>query len=413
MPSQADTPDTAKYQEWEQHAGPGMRARYTDFAPQAPLFEVRPDDVPVTLAGYRIQQTRPDVVTVSAPDGRSVAIRGLPAAALTSSLTLLDGRVPVLGLAQIPIPSSRWPIAAWQQLLQALLGTAIDLPAAFTTLSDAVTRTEIVRFPEQPAHAVLRNYWENAAAVRRHLPVFYQSLDSAEAFRAALAELHVLATLGRDRRSYYGGYGLIPTVPGGYREIGVQTAIPETLVRTLDHWSSILGTGPVSRDGELKTPRGQAMNIVHEGGTIVVHPATDGALFDLLDEARIALKSARDAGVAERVSDGLYDLAVFHQIFVNAHPFANINHSIAMNVVNACLRGWGLGHVPHLLLDYLAQRLPPDRFVVAFAETVKCHALPANDGAARARALANSSALYWRYRADRDAAAPRSEPETT
>jgi hypothetical protein len=72
--------------------------------------------------------------------------------------------------------------------------------------------------------------------------------------------------------------------------------------------------------------------------------------------------------------------------------------------VNDCLRHAGLGHIPHLFLDYLAQRLPPDRYSAAFARAVELHALPENDPTARNLSLAGSAALYSRYRADRDGA---------
>jgi hypothetical protein len=145
------------------------------------------------------------------------------------------------------------------------------------------------------------------------------------------------------------------------------------------------------------------MAVVHQGGTTVIHPAVGDALRSLLDEARLALKAAHAApsGCLSGMSDSL---AIFHQAFVNAHPFANINNSIAMNVVNDCLRHAGLGHVPHLFLDYLAQRLPPDRYSAAFARAVELHALPENDPTARNLSLAGSAALYSRYRADRDGA---------
>ena len=401
-PRTEDVPNIAAYLEWERRAGPSMRARYADFMPREQLFEIRPDDIPVTIPGYRIQQSGPDLVTVSTLDGQSVAIRGLSAAALASALSLVNGQVSVLNLSCAT--PSRWPLPAWRAVLQALLGTAVDLPATFSTLSAVVAHTEIVRFPEQPPHALLRNYWENAAAVRRQLPEFCQSLNDSDAFCTAFARLHVLATLGENSNSFYGGYGLIPTMPGGYREIGVQTAIPETLIRTLDHWSSSLGAGQIEREGKTETPWGQAMNFIRESGTIVEHAATGAALFSLLDEARVALKIARETLAAGQMPVTLHHLAVFHQIFVNAHPFANINHSIAMNIVNDCLRAAGFGPVPHLFLDYLAQRLPPRRFAVAFAAAVKLHALREDCAAELNRSLASSAALYWRYRADRDGA---------
>jgi hypothetical protein len=406
-PRTENVANIAEYQEWERRAGPSMRSRYADFLPRDQLFEVQPNDLPRTIPGYRIRQSGPGLLTVSVPNAQGVAIRGLSATTLASALSLLNGQMTVLDLSRAAQP--RWPLPVWRTVLQALLGNAVDLPATFSALSAMINRSEIVRFPEQPSHAILRSYWLNAAAVRRQLPELYRSLDDGELFRAALARLHVLATIGEDNNSFYGGYGLIPTVPGGYREIAVQTAIPETLTRTLDHWSSSLGTGPISRGGETATPRGQIMNIVRENGTIVEHATVGATLFLLLDEAKAALNTARAARAADRIPEALHHLAVFHQIFVNAHPFANINHSIAMNIVNDCLRGAGAGPVPHLFLDYLAQRLPPHRFATAFAAAVNLYALRHDHASELNRSLARSAALYWRYRADRDGATPRPE----
>jgi hypothetical protein len=399
-----NTTTLVAYQEWERRAGPGMRARYADFAPRQPIFDVRPQDIPTTLAGYRVQASGPGRLTV-AREGAAIAISGLSAADLASVMSRLDGKTTVLELAEATNP--RWPLPAWCQLLQALLGTAVDLPGTFSALSAAIERTEIVRFPVQPAHAVWRNYWENSTAIRRHLPSLYRSLDDSRKFLETLTRLHVLATLGENGQSYYGGYGLIPTVPGGYREIAVQTAIPETLVHSLEHWSALLEAGPIRRNGETTTPTGQTMNFVHAAGTTVVHPATGDALFSLLDEARPALKTAREALLSRRKAEAFCHLAVFHQIFVNAHPFANINNSIAMNIVNGCLREGGWAWIPHLFLDYLAQRLPPGRYIIAFSRMNDLYGLPGPDSAAQGLPLRNSATLYSRYRADRDnAAAP-------
>ncbi len=390
----------AGYQEWEQRTGPGMRARYSDFLPREPLFEIRPNDIVVTLPGYRIAQTSPGLLSVSTPQGQNVAIRGLHEAELAKALELLDGHTSVIELSRSsPL---HWPLQAWQALLQILLGTAVDLPAVFSSLASVLRLSELVRFPDQPPHSLWRNYWENATDVRRHLPKIYQALEGSAAFRAELAHLHVLATIGSNGHSYYGGYGLVPTVPGGYREIGVQTAIPASLVNTLDHWSSLLGTESIQREGEITTPRGLVMCVIREQGTIVEHRATGTMLFALLDEARLFLTTVRQSGARDHASDMLRDLAYFHQIFINAHPFANINNSIAMNLVNDCLLRAGFGRLPHLLLDYLAQRLPPDRYATAFAAAVRLHVLPEDDRPEWQAALDRSAALYRQYRQDRD-----------
>jgi hypothetical protein len=126
--------DFASYQEWERRAGPGMRARYADFAPRQPIFEVRPQDIPTTLAGYRVQASGPGQLTV-AREGVAITVNGLSAADLASALSLLDGKTTVLELSGVANP--RWPLPVWCQLLQALLGTAVDLPGTFSAIPRA------------------------------------------------------------------------------------------------------------------------------------------------------------------------------------------------------------------------------------------------------------------------------------
>jgi hypothetical protein len=54
--------------------------------------------------------------------------------------------------------------------------------------------------------------------------------------------------------------------------------------------------------------------------------------------------------------------------------------------------------------DYLAQRLPPERYAAAFARVIELHAIRENEPAGWNRSLENSAALSWRYSADHEGA---------
>jgi Fic family protein len=67
--------------------------------------------------------------------------------------------------------------------------------------------------------------------------------------------------------------------------------------------------------------------------------------------------------------------ALFHHAFAHAHPFANINNSIAMNIVNDLLGSAGIGIVPHLYFDRVAYFLQPEDYVRLFARAVEAHVI--------------------------------------
>ena len=130
-------------------------------------------------------------------------------------LARVDGRRRVGEVLDASAPAARREEA--RGLLQRLLGTALELPAAIAGLEGRIPHVEIVRFPMQGAYAVPRAYWSNAADVREALPALFAQLGSPAGFAVALSRLHVLATLGASGRSFHGGGGDTGMTPGGYR----------------------------------------------------------------------------------------------------------------------------------------------------------------------------------------------------
>jgi hypothetical protein len=96
----------------------------------------------------------------------------------------------------------------------------------------------------------------------------------------------------------------------------------------------------------------------------------------------------------------LGQLGRFLQLFALAHPFNNINASIAMNIVNDILEAQGLGRLPHLYIDYVAQRTRPSDFSLVFKAIYEKHRItginnPANQHAeVNMRRLLDSAAGY-------------------
>jgi hypothetical protein len=85
--------------------------------------------------------------------------------------------------------------------------------------------------------------------------------------------------------------------------------------------------------------------------------------------------------------------ARFHQLFIAAHPFYNVNHSLVMNVVNDLLAAVGVGSVPHLYLDYLAQRTNPDDYESAFVRAVATYAIRRDEEDAVDKAMRAAAGL--------------------
>jgi Fic family protein len=100
-----------------------------------------------------------------------------------------------------------------------------------------------------------------------------------------------------------------------------------------------------------------------------------------LNEIRVQLAAAWSLR-SDR--DGfLRHCALFHHAFVHAHPFGNINNSIAMNIVNDLFGRAGIGVVPHLYLDQVALFLQPEDYVRLFERAVAAHLI--NDEVGRDR----------------------------
>jgi len=368
----------AAFQEWERRAGQEMTARY-HLIPSQVVFELRGSDVLARDSAVEIDSAEERTVVVRTRSGERSEIRNLDAADVAGVLGAIDGRSS-LDEVIARVGNSRRDVAS---VCRALLGSAITLPHAVADLERRLPLAQLVRFPQQSPYTLSRAYWENSIAVRDALGQLYDGAASLSDFLDALCGCHRLATLGETGRSYYGGGGGVATVPGGLRDLEVFTIVGRPVLRTLEKWvaqlelpDALVRSGPIISRGKRE------MVQIHDDGLrcVNVARADDRSRGALLDEARVELQHALGARTASDVRSMLGACAHFHQLFVAAHPFYNVNHSLAMNVVNDLLAVAGLGSLPHLYLDYLAQRMNPDAYEVAFATVVDRYAIRGGDG---------------------------------
>ncbi len=372
----------ADYQAWERATNTDLPGRYAMGFHGAPVFSLYNHDMPIASqpADCGNDDGRMKLWFTGATTPFEARNLNLDCADIRRLLSQLDGKTPFEQVCRQH--SARFPEQQVRQLVEGLLGLAVFLPDAIEKLEVGIRRVEIVRFPIQSPYLVLREYWSNCCDVRTHLEDFLENLGSSQEFRAALANLHVLATLGADLETRYGGSGGIPTVPGGYRMHPVRTGLTARKSQFLDEHLKRLGLRPIRRDEYFAfSETGILLGAVAEEGRVFRHPPADGGHLDkLLEETRIAMVRAREDLVDGRRESLLLSLSRFHKLFLHAHPFYNINNSIAMNIVNYCLSRAGFGVIPHLLLDFIALRTDFDVYAEVFVQAVRNYAFDTAPG---------------------------------
>jgi hypothetical protein len=370
------------YQDWERRNGARMQLRYAD-VPVASAFGVRPSDV-VTLSRavtFDFSGQEPRLVDGA---GRHLGTLGkTPVELLKRFVAALDGRQTIGAICAETRFADQ--AAVLQACVAALLGGPFLVPDCVAELEARLRAIEVLRFPSLSPYTMPREYWENAIAVRQALGDFYAGLDSFEVFSTGLCGLHRLATLGANGSNYYGGAGGIATVPGGYRTIAIANAFSERRQRQLRGWLRLLGAPDVLvTSGSIVSTTGVRLASITAGGLESHRPygRAGEELASQLNAVRLHLVAAGAAAAVDR--NGLVGhCALFHHAFVHAHPFGNINNSIAMNIVNDLLGRAGVGVIPHLYFDQVALFTQPADYVRVFELGLAAHAI--NDEASHDR----------------------------
>lgn len=354
-------------------------------------FELRTEDVPSRASAVTVARDGTRTVVVNARTGRRAEIDA-DVEAVTRVLEAIDG-----------VSAAGSLVAA----AQPLVGTAILLTDVIDRLESRLSRAQLLRFPQQSPYAMTRTYWENAIAVRARLDRLYAAAHDPDASAAALRGLHRLATVGESGRNYYGAAGHMVTSPGDFRGEHMRTHLDATILRAIQDWAGQLGVrhrllldGVIEIDGVVAVER-------RRGGLACAHRmGVDGsAIRALVDRARRALIEALDAIRRGDRAAVMAACAAWHRAFVMAHPFGNVNNSIAMNVVNDLLEKSGACAIPHLFLDHLALRLSEADYEAAFARVVAGAALECTRGSTAGDAAL--SLVHLTLRADRAERASR------
>lgn len=370
------------FQAWEKKNAARMLVRYADL-PVASAFGLRPTDVVTTNPKMTFDFTgnEPRLLDDS---GRCLGtIANAPVALLRRFVAELDGRRSITAVcSQQPFVEQAGALCA---MVEALLGKPFLLRGSLEELERQLPAVELLRFPTQDPYAMPREYWENSIAVRQALDAFYELLDDFDGFSAGLRGLHRLATIGASARNYYGGAGGAATVPGEFRSMPIGNRFDERRMWIVHHWMQLLDVRlALVASGPIVSTNGVPLVRIGGGGRECLHPygSAEGQFRDQLNEIRVHLAAARAALATDR-GGFLRHCALFHHAFAHAHPFGNINNSIAMNIANDLLRKAGVGIIPHLYFDRIAYFLRPEDYVRFFERAVEAHVM--NDEAGRDR----------------------------
>jgi hypothetical protein len=357
-----------------------MLLRYVDF-PATSAFGLRPSDVVTIDRGMRFDFTGHEPRLFDQSGTYVGKLANAPVDLLRSFVAALDGKRSIAAICSEP-PFAQHA-GSLQALVEALLGRPFLIPATLDELETQLPAVEILRHPSQSPYAMPRQYWENSIAVRQALDDFYSRVNDFGAFGKGLRGLHRLATLGSNGRNYYGGAGGVATVPGEFRSMPISNRFSPRKKWIFERWLGLLGVPcELIESGSIVSSHGVALARIAEHGSECHHPYGRELLASQLNELRVHIATACAAVRTDRASL-LRHCALFHHAFAHAHPFGNINNSIAMNIVNDLLGKSGVGVIPHLYFDQVAYFLQPDDYVRLFERGVEAHVM--NDEVGRDR----------------------------
>jgi len=352
------------------------------------VFSLHDDDVPVMAGRVDVAESGGQVVlNLSGCSSGSMTVDGVRAELLRKVFAAIDGKTCFSDICQQF--SGTYPADQLRVLCQGLFGYAVLVPEAIQSLEMGIRRVEIVRFPMQSPYLILREYWSNSRDVRSAIPDFLTRLQTLSSFKSALADLHILATMGSELNTFYGGSGGVPTIPGGYRVHPVRTGLEEVKACFIDRYLRQVGLKAFRRDERfVVSESGLLLGMLVNDGFVFRHPPTEEgyleALLDAMREVLVELVGVMRSGSNDNV---IMLLSRFHKLFLHAHPFYNINNSVAMNIINYCLMQKGLGVIPHLLLDFIALRTEFDDYAQVFRRAVEDYAFATDGGTSDSEVL--------------------------
>ena len=368
------------FQEWERRNAARMRLRYAEL-PDTSAFGLRPSDVVTIDPRVRFDFSGNEPRLLDESGTLLGTLANAPLQLLRRFVAALDGKQSIGAICSQPPFAQQ--AGSLQALVQALLGGPFLIPASIDALESQLPAVQLLRYPSQSPYAMPREYWENSIAVRQALDDFYSGVNDFGAFCKGLRGLHRLATLGANAHNYYGGAGGAATVPGELRDMPISNRFNPRKKWLFGRWLRLLDAPcELLASGSIVSSRGVPLTRIVEHGSECHHPCGRELLESQLNELRLHLAAARAAVRTDR-ANLLRHCALFHHAFAHTHPFANINNSIAMNIVNDLLARAGVGVVPHLYFDQVAYFLRPEDYVRLFQRGVDAHLM--NDALGRER----------------------------
>ena len=400
-----------EYQKWLEASGNAPSAGHGDYLFSEPRarFEVRPEDVLALLPGVSVRRQGAGVRFCVETEGAGVEVPGVSQRTASKFIEAIDGnRCLALVERRLEIPAREL-----RRLLEATFGSVVFAPGAVAALESHLSGIEVTRFPGSP-YEIVRPYWENMIAVRgRAERRLGEVLPDVERTVRLLRELHVIALMGEDLRTYYRPSSRISargTTPGAFLQGEAQLceaqggtlflsgprvnvslvggdAYHRALYTQLDEPES-LGTDRHISDAEgVGWGRIVTARATQDPGPAPwfcpprpIQPVHLEGLVSALGAAALAERS----GEREKVA---VSLARFHWRFVHLHPFRCANQCLAMNLVNLVLkRSHGAG-MPHQILDHFALRLSEHAYEKVFATAVQEYVLSATSPIDRHRDL--------------------------
>ena len=417
--------DVGVYEAWARVEAAARSQEDYLYADNRTRFRLEEDDEVITATDIQLQQ-RGETTYLTSASGTRAAV-SLPLPVVRAVLGAMSELVPLRVLRQRVTASAD----ALEQLLGATLGRVVFCPLAVYGLEKRVSGLEITRFAVSP-YEVSRPYWLNMAVVRERCVSELDAVDSPAALCAWLQSLHASALLGEGGNSFY--LPLSPIArsgvhPGKLLEdptVLEQTARGIRIVsgpRVDAAWVGGRAYNELLAESAGSELRGVETSLASQTGTNAkVEPEPGeararhvrGVPWGRLVEAYahdeptcrrwflpsrplmaehwttlfIALGSARVAADKGELEATCRALALFHQRFIQLHPFHCGNQSVAMNLVGALLTRAGAVGIPHLILDHLALQLSADAYSRVFARAVRYYARAHLGIVERYRALA-------------------------
>ncbi len=253
-----------------------------------------------------------------------------------------------------------------------------------------ISPIEVVRWPSH-RHAISSSYWNNSVDVRKGITSLAVATEKT-AFLRSLCELHRLQMIGSSGESFYyprsvhnndNRIAVMPGVIRPKRDVICASGTPAQergycYIEMLEEQLGGDRRGPnsplISDEGVLYGESRWTWMAKELGPRAHLYCATPAVTVAQMEGLFRATRELFDASESGGEQGSFFSkAATFVQTFVALHPFTFGNMSLAMNILNACLRRRLNGYVMHAELDWVAQRLTYAQFKTYMAKYLETY----------------------------------------